>query len=116
MSAPQVEEYRFGQMMVDGETYTNDLILLPERVVPNWWREEGHRLSVRDLKVVFAAQSEVLVVGTGAHGVMNVPQETRKAAREAGVELRIAQTDEAWKVYNELREQRKTAGAFHLTC
>jgi hypothetical protein len=103
-------------MVVDGERYTKDLILLPDRVIPNWWREQGHRLSVKDLEEVFAAQSEVLVVGTGAHGVMKVPPETRQATREAGVELRIADTDRAWRLYNELREKRRTAGAFHLTC
>ncbi|MGD8969386.1 MAG: Mth938-like domain-containing protein [Anaerolineae bacterium] len=116
MNTPQVESYRFGQMVVDGERYTKDLILLPDRVIPNWWREQGHRLSVKDLEEVFAAQSEVLVVGTGAHGVMKVPPETRQATREAGVELRIADTDRAWRLYNELREKRRTAGAFHLTC
>jgi hypothetical protein len=103
-------------MIVDGEKYTNDLILLPDRVVPNWWREHGHRLSVKDLNEVFDAQLEVLVVGTGAYGAMKVPHETRQATREAGVELRITETGKAWQVYNDLREKRKTAGAFHLSC
>lgn len=101
---------------MDGEKYANDLILLPDRVIPNWWREQGHRLSVKDLEVVLGAQSAVLVVGTGAHGMMRVPRETRQAMREAGVELRIVETGEAWKLYNDMREKRKTAGAFHLTC
>ena len=116
MSAPRVESYGFGQMVVDGEKYTNDLILLPDRVVPNWWREDGHRLSAKDLNEVFATKSEVLLVGTGAYGAMKVPQETRQAMQETGIELRITETDKAWRVYNELREKRKTAGAFHLTC
>lgn len=116
MSTPHVEGYEFGQMVVDGEKYTKDLILLPERVIPNWWREQGHRLSVKDLEEVLAAQLEVLVVGTGVHGVMHVPAETRQATEEAGVELRIAQTDRAWRLYNDLRDKRTTAGAFHLTC
>jgi hypothetical protein len=116
MSAPQVESYRFGHMVVDGEEHTNDLILLPDRVVPNWWREQGHRLSPKDLEAVFAAEPAVLVVGTGAHGVMKVPEETKQAAREAGIELRIARTDSAWQLYNDLQEQKRTAGAFHLTC
>ena len=116
MSAPQVESYEFGQMVVDGEKYTKDLILLPERVIPNWWREQGHRLSAKDLEEVLAAQLEVLVVGTGAHGVMQVPTQTRQAMQEAGVELRIAETGRAWRLQNDLREKRTTAGAFHLTC
>ncbi len=116
MSAPKVESYAFGEMVVDGQAYTNDVILLPERVVSNWWRDQGHRLSGNDLTEVFEAQPEVLVVGTGAHGVMKVPRKTRQAVQEAGIELRIAETGDAWRTYNDLREERETAGAFHLTC
>ena len=116
MGAPEVQEYRFGRMVVDGETHTKDLILLPDRVVGNWWRKEGHRLLPEDLKEVFEARPEVLVVGTGAYGMMKVPEETRRAVEEAGIELRVARTGEAWRLYNRLREKRRTAGAFHLTC
>jgi hypothetical protein len=116
MSAPQVESYKFGHIVVDGEKYTNDLILLPDGVLPSWWREHGHELSPKDLENVFAADPDVLVIGTGAHGVMKVLPETRRATREAGIELRIAETDTAWQLYNDLRERRRTAGAFHLTC
>jgi hypothetical protein len=116
MDAPQVERYSFGRMVVDGQEHTDDLILLPDRVVPNWWREEGHRLSVKDLESVLDAQPEVLVVGTGAQGVMKVPHETRHVVKEAGIELKIAKTDDAWRTYNDLQGKRETAGAFHLTC
>lgn len=116
MRAPEVESYRFGQMVVDGEEHTNDLILLPDRVISNWWRDQGHRLSVVDLEEVFDAQPEVLVVGTGANGVMRVPEETREAVRQAGIELEIAKTGQAWKRYNDLQQERAAAGAFHLTC
>jgi hypothetical protein len=101
---------------VDGETHTDDLILLPDRVIPGWWRDQGHSLSVNDLDEVFDASPELLVVGTGANGVMDVPRETRQAIRDAGIELTIAQTGEAWRLYNDLQEERETAGAFHLTC
>jgi hypothetical protein len=116
MRAPEVESYRFGHMVVDGEEHTNDLILLPDRVISNWWRDQGHRLSIADLQEVFNAQPEVLVVGTGANGGMRVPQETRQAIREAGIELEVAKTGQAWKRYNDLQQERATAGAFHLTC
>ncbi len=116
MTEPQVQSYSFGRMVVDGEEHTKDLILLPDRVIPNWWRDEGHRLSADDLTPIFDAQPEVLVVGTGANGAMAVPRETREAVEEAGIELKGARTGEAWRMYNELQGRRTTAGAFHLTC
>jgi len=103
-------------MVVDGQTHTHDVILLPDRVVANWWRKQGHRLEVTDLQEVLNAAPEVLVVGTGAYGAMKVPQETKDALEAAGIELRTAHTGDAWHVYNDLREQRRTAGVFHLTC
>ena len=116
MSAPEIQDYAFGSMVVDGEPHTRDLILLPDRVVGNWWRKEGHRLDVADLQAVLDAAPEVLVVGTGAYGLMQVPEGTRRAVEAVGIELRAARTGEAWQVYNDLRGQQRTAGAFHLTC
>jgi hypothetical protein len=73
-------------------------------------------LSIEDLDDVLEAKPEVLVVGTGANGVMTDPRETRRAIEEAGIELRVARTGDAWRTYNDLQSQRETAGAFHLTC
>ena len=116
MAAPTIDGYRFGQMTVDGTTHTQDLILLPERVVENWRRGESHRLDTNDLQAVFDAGPEVLVVGTGAYGRVKIPAETRRALETAGIELQAARTGEAWRRYNGLRGQRRTAAAFHLTC
>ena len=39
MNPPEIKNYQFGQMVVDEEQHTRDLILLPDRVVANWWRK-----------------------------------------------------------------------------
>ena len=116
MDTPRVDSYRFGQIEVDGEVHRSDLILLPDQVIPDWWREQGHELRVTDLDPVLAAKPEVLVVGTGAHGAMQVPLGTRRALQAMGLEVRAAATGQACDIYNSLREERRTAGAFHLTC
>ncbi len=116
MKAPEIQDYQFGRMVVGEEQHTRDLILLPDRVVANWWRKEGHRLDVEDLQAVLGAAPEVLVVGTGAYGLMQIPEGTRRAVEAVGIELRAARTGQAWQMYNDLRERRRTAGAFHLTC
>jgi len=112
-----IDSYTFGSMVVDGKAYTADLILLPEGVRGDWWRRKGHSLSVADLQDVFAAKPEVLVVGTGAYGVMKVPGATRQALEEAGVEVVVEATGAAVERYNALlAEGRRVVGAFHLTC
>ena len=46
---PRIEGYRFGHLVVDGEEQTRDVIVLPDRVLTNWWRADGHRLVLADL-------------------------------------------------------------------
>ncbi len=116
MAPPRIESYRFGRMVVDGTAHTRDLILLPDRVIGNWWRKEGHRLIPDDLEPVLEAAPEVLVVGTGAFGRMKVTEEARRVLEAAGIDLVVANTGEAVQRYNDLRGRKRTAGAFHLTC
>ncbi len=113
---PRIEHYRFGVITVDGQRHTRDLIILPDRVIAGWWRQEGHVLHPGDLTVVFEAAPEVLVVGTGAYGMMRVTEETHRALEAAGIRLIAAPTAEAVKTYNELRERERVAAALHLTC
>jgi hypothetical protein len=116
MGAPQIESYRFGQIVVDGQSYDQDLIILPDRVLGGWWRQEGHSLHAGDLEAVLEARPDVLVVGRGAHGRMRVAPEAARALQAAGVELVAQPTEEACQTYNRLREQRTVAAALHLTC
>ena len=82
----RVESYRFGHIVIDGRTYDRDVVILPGRVWDGWWREQGHRLAVADLGQVFDAQPEVVVVGTGFFGLMQVPAETREELEKQGIE------------------------------
>ncbi len=112
-----IESYRFGEMRIDGVSYTGDLIILPSGVRPNWWRREGHRLCIDDLEEVLEERPEVLIIGTGYSGLMRVPEEVARRLREMGIEVVIQRTGEAWKTYNRLiQEGRRAAAAFHLTC
>jgi hypothetical protein len=112
-----IERYAFGQITVDGQTYTRDVIITPDRVWDGWWREEGHRLSIADLEEALKAQPKVLVVGTGYYDMMQVPSETREKVRKRGIDLHVLPTRRAWKLYNQLASgERKTVAAFHLSC
>ncbi len=62
----RIDGYRFGRVVVDGEEQSRDVIVLPSRVVRNWWREEGHVLGLPDLDDVLEELPERLILGTGA--------------------------------------------------
>ena len=111
-----IDSYSFGHIVVDGDEYRQDLIIYPDRVDPSWWRKAGHCLCEDDLKEIVTEKPEVLVVGTGAQGLMEVPQSTRDYLTTAGVELIAANTKEACDKFNELCGRRKVVAALHLTC
>ena len=113
----RIEDYRFGRIVIDGKTYTSDVIIFPDHVQSHWWREEGHVLQPADLWDVIQAKPKVLVVGTGHSGLMRIPPETEEYLREQGIELRAERTAAACKLYNRLSQAgERVVAALHLTC
>ncbi|MEM3819840.1 MAG: MTH938/NDUFAF3 family protein [Nitrososphaerota archaeon] len=115
--APRINDYGFGYIVVDGVRYGRDLIILPGKVIPNWWRKEGHRIELEDLKEVLGIDLEYIVIGTGYFGRVEVSEEVKRELEEKGVKLVVADSRVAWKKYNEFIDKGvKVCGAFHLTC
>lgn len=115
--SPHIDSYRFGEMVVSGKTYHRDLKIINGKVVPDWWRREGHSLSLDDIRDILEADCEVLVIGTGAYGVMKVPETVREALEAKGLKVEILPTAKAAELFNTLvAEGKRVAGAFHLTC
>ena len=82
-----IESYDFGRIVIDGRKFGSDVIIFPDRIDGNWWRKEGHTLSVDDVKEIVEAKPEVLVVATGYSGLMKVHPETEQYLRSSGIEL-----------------------------
>lgn len=116
MSSPKIDQYEFGQIVIDGKTHTKDVIILPGRVIAGWWRREGHALHPEDLEAVIEDSPDVLCVGQGAYGRMKITADARETLEAAGIELVSEKTEAACQRYNQLREGRKAAAALHLTC
>ncbi|MBD3296528.1 MAG: hypothetical protein GF392_04100 [Candidatus Omnitrophica bacterium] len=113
----RIESYSFGRIKVDGSIYENDLIVYPDRVEPEWWREEGHSLCPEDLKTIVEYEPDTLVIGTGDQGRMTVPPGTESFLKEKGITVVSGPTEKMSRLFNEkVDHNEKVAGAFHLTC
>jgi hypothetical protein len=110
-----LDGYRFGRISVDGSEQTHDLIVLPDRVVTNWWRRDGHSLALEDLEQVLDELPERLIVGVGANGRLRPDPAVIAELERRGVSVECLPTDAAVHRYSEL-DQRSTAAALHLTC
>ena len=111
-----IDSYSFGKIIIDGKTYTSDVIIYPDRVDASWWRKEGHYLQKADLKDVVESSPEVLVIGTGSMGVMTVPKDTVAFLQAKGIEVHVEKSGKAVEAFNSLTATRRVVGAFHLTC
>jgi hypothetical protein len=111
----RLEDYSFGRVTVDGHQHTRDLIVLPDRVLSDWWRRGGHSLAIEDFDAVLDELPERLVLGVGAHGRLHPDRDVIAELERRGVAVECLPTDAAVRRYGEL-DERRTAAALHLTC
>ncbi len=113
----KIDSYKYGSITVDGKNFSRDLIIFPGWIKMDWWRKDGHVLNIEDLVEVFAAGPEVLIIGTGESGFMDVPESTRTALADRKIEVVAERSGRAVKLFNKkARSGKKVIGAFHLTC
>lgn len=112
----KIDYYSFGRITIDGKDYSSDVIIYPDRVNSSWWRKEGHRLDIEDLKDILESKPEILIVGTGAYGTMVVPGETEEFLKRKGIKLIADNTKSACETFNSLSGSGKVVAALHLTC
>jgi hypothetical protein len=111
-----IDSYRFGQIVINGKHYTSDVIVFPDRVNDSWWRKTSHRLRLDELSEAVEEKPEVLVVGTGASGLMKVLPEVEQSLEIQGIKLIAQPTSEACNLYNQLCRSQRVVAALHLTC
>ncbi len=113
----KIESYRFGSIKIDGKVYMRDVIIFPDKVLSPWWRKMGHNLSISDLNEVIEYNPDLLIIGTGAYGVMQVPDSTLESLRERDIKVKVLKTGEAVKNYNEgIEKGVNVVACLHLTC
>ena len=112
-----IDSYNFGKMVISGREYTADLIIYPDgRIQDSWWRREGHRLALADIRELVEAAPEIIVVGTGAFGRMKPEEDLESLLGEETIELIARPTGEAVRIYRENSREKRVGACFHLTC
>jgi hypothetical protein len=114
----RLTDYEFGRIKVDGTEHTRDVIVLPGRVVGDWWRRDGHSLVIDDLEEVAGELPQRLVVGCGHDGRLRPDPSIAEELARLGVEMEALPTRDAVRRYTELETENPAAvaAALHLTC
>ncbi len=112
-----IQSYRFGHIEIDGKAYRDDVKLVGNKVIPDWWRSSGHLVQLNDVKDLLKADAEVCIFGTGAYGGMKVSEAVISSIEGLGVKVLVAKTEPACDSYNQLtKEGGRVIAGFHLTC
>jgi hypothetical protein len=114
----RIEHYTPGHVVVDGMELNRDVIVLPNRVLRNWWRRDGHSLVIEDLEDVLDELPERLIVGCGYAGRLEPDPSVIEALARRGVKIEALPTPDAVTRFEELevRDPAVVAAALHLTC
>lgn len=116
-NAMKITHYEFGRISVDDKDYSSDVIISSKGVQDQWWRKEGHNLAIDDLDAVLQTRPEVVIVGSGFYGRMQVPEVTRKYLADQGIRVEVVITSEAVARFNALQKEcASIVAALHLTC
>ncbi|MFZ3135969.1 MAG: MTH938/NDUFAF3 family protein, partial [Thermodesulfovibrionales bacterium] len=110
------DSYSFGNIKIDGKKFIKDLVIFPEKINSSWRIKIGHLLSEDDIAEILDYKPEILIIGTGASGLMKVDDKVKEKVRSLGIEFIIKKTSEAVSEYNRIYKDKKVACALHLTC
>ncbi len=112
-----IDAYSYGRIRVCGDDFDEDLIIFPDKVEPYWRRRDAHVLSITDLETVIDYSPDLLIVGTGTVGNLQLEAAARETLRKKGIDCIDERTDRAWQIFNqEIERDTRVVGAFHLTC
>ena len=114
----RIESYSPGRIVIDGVEHHTDVIVLPDRVLGDWWRRDGHSLVIEDLDDVLEELPQRLILGCGYAERLQPERCVIEALRERGVKVEPLPTDQAVERFEELeaRDPAGVAAALHLTC
>ena len=116
-----IERTAFGSITIDGKTYEHDVIIRLSGNVAKRQKKlskeqygTSHIISKAEAKAVFEDGCELLIVGSGQQGNVNLSPEASAYFDKKGCRVIIEPTPEAIRLFNESRD--KKVGLMHVTC
>ncbi|MCP4115926.1 MAG: hypothetical protein GY737_11065 [Desulfobacteraceae bacterium] len=113
-----IENYSFGTMVINGKSYTSDLLISSSSGIhPSWWRKQGHRVEVEDIEAVLDDNTTQVLLGQGQPGRMIASDRLKTYLAARKIQLIEEPTPTAIKRVNALLDTDEAfVAGFHLTC
>lgn len=112
----KIEEFKFGAFRIDGRQYLDDIKIINGKV-RYWQTREGHLLKLKDIQDLFEGNPEIIIIGTGASGFLQVSPEIKDEIMKKRITLFVEKTELACKRFNDLiAKEKKVNAILHATC
>ena len=119
--SPRITHLSWGHLDVEGRDGSfKDAKLFPGGARGWDWNETGthHEPGIQraDVEELLEHGATVVVLGRGFDEQLQVCPETLRELEERNVPVYVEQTEEAARLYNELRESERVGALIHSTC
>jgi hypothetical protein len=119
--SPKVTHHSWGRLEVEGaDGPFKDAKLFPGGARAWDWRETGteHEPGIQpaDVEELLEHGATAVVLSKGFDERLRVTRETLRMLEDRGVSAHVRQTEEAIRLYNELRETERVGALIHSTC
>jgi hypothetical protein len=118
-----IDGTKFGSITIDGQTYSNDIYILPrgeiqKRDKKNSPRVGGHRsLGISEVKYILSFNPKVIIIGKGQSGVLPYESGVFDLLNNANIQVFEDTTPNIIKKFNLIfSEKDEIAAIFHTTC
>jgi uncharacterized protein len=106
-----IQAYTDESVTVNGVKFTRSLVIMAERIIPDWRPESFEDLTEADFASILEMQPDLVVLGTGPKQQFPMPA-LYQSLTNAGIGIEIMSTPAACRTYNILTsEGRKVIAA-----
>lgn len=102
--------YGEGYVSVNSVRYTNNLLVLPDRLITDWTTATFDKLDVTDLELLVALETEIVILGTGNRLRFPRPELLRPFI-QAQKGLEVMDVQAACRTYNVLISEGRQVAA-----
>ena len=119
-----INSTQFGNVIIDGKKY-NQVLIIGGSVMERDYEKlkelfgTSHKIGDWEIEELLKQNPEIIIIGTGQNGAMDIDKPAANLRKQAGreIEIIIAKTPEAIEIYNEkIKQDKKVNALIHTTC
>ena len=111
----KIDTTKFGEISIDGKIYYSDMTVFWDGTIE--YRNKDHVINLNEFMKLLEKKVDILIVGTGHEGTVDVSEKVRDLARDRKVKVIELKSPLAIEIFNNYASQgKKVVAVIHTTC